>query len=227
MDAERFRRVAEIMKSMRDGDRAAVFTLAAEFGGDIASAMRSHLRAVGVGAVARSDLDALVVDACLVLWQIGGGWDAGHATVPWTWARRRLRRLAADYVGQWCDRFDAEEVELGTGRSAIGSWAEVGTNSEPEPLEVLGGLAAGEPLCALLHDALAAVGSTRDQSIVLELALQHTLGDPSPALTVAGMHGMQAAAVRQVWHRVRARLRTLAEADERYAPLAGLALLAA
>jgi len=225
VDEARFRLLAEIMSRMASGDRAAVFTLADRFGADIATAMRRHLRQVGAVGVPRQDLDGLVVDACMLLVGLAGAWKPEGGAPPWVWAGHRLHQLAASHVGQWSDRFDPEEVELGSGRAAIGSWASVGPAVEPNPLDVLGRLAGDEPLCGLLKDALAEVGSARDQSIVLELALQQTLGDPAPAQTVADLHDMRPAAVRQVWHRVRRRLRALADGDDRYAPLAGMALL--
>jgi hypothetical protein len=52
------------------------------------------------------------------------------------------------------------------------------------------------------------------------------MGDPSPAITIAAERGMQAAAVRQVVSRTRRRLHDLATVDERFAPLAELALAA-
>ena len=225
MDEERFRQVAAIMSRMAAGDRAAVFTLADEFGGDIAAALRRHLRSVGAGGVGRADLDGLVVDTCLELQRIAPAWDPAKGALPWVWARHRLHDQAVRFVGQYANRFDPEEVELGTGRSVIGSWVSNAPATEPEPADVLDHLAATDPLCRLLKDALAEVGSERDQAILLELALQQTLGDPAPARTVARLHGMRPAAVRQVWCRLRGRLRALAADDSRYALLTGLALL--
>ena len=82
------------------------------------------------------------------------------------------------------------------------------------------------PISRLVHDALRRVGSARDAQILLEVRLQATSGDPSPAVTVGAEHGMRPDAVRQVTRRMRARLRDLADADERFEALAGLALVA-
>ena len=142
---------------MAAGDRAAVFTLADEFGTPIAGAMRRHLRLVGKAAIFRDDLDGLVVDACMALYRLAPAWSPDGGAPPWVWARHRLHGLAAGHVGQWSDPFDPEEVELGTGRAPIGSWSNAGPASEPEPLEVLDGLAGVQPLCRLLQDALAEV----------------------------------------------------------------------
>ena len=98
--------------------------------------------------------------------------------------------------------------------------------SDAEDLDVLARLAESHPLCALLAEALAQVASPRDQALVIGVRVQRSLGDPSPALTLAGQWNIRPDAVRQVVKRVSDRLRQLAATDDTYAVLADLPLLA-
>jgi hypothetical protein len=210
---------------MAAGDRAAVFTLADAFGYEMAGSVRTALARVGRKSITREELDGLIVDVCLDLFHLAGGWRPGAGALPWVWAERRVRAIVQRWVGQQAERFDPEEVELGTGRAVIGSWVEPGPETEPEPAEVLDRLAVSMTECRLVKEALAATASPRDRAIVLELAVQAALGDHAPAVTVAAMRGMSHDAVRKVASRVRLRLRALVAADARYAPLVGSPLL--
>ncbi len=227
MEQERYERLAEVMSRIAAGERAALFILADEFGEEIGRAMRRHLACSGMRLVPRAEVEALTIDACFELERVAGAWRPEYGTPPWAWARARLRRLAQRHIGQWTEEFDPEEVELGTGRHAVGSWAAPGPSCEPDLLDLLGSAAERQPLCRLLRQALAETVSPRDQAILLDVAVQQSLGDRSAAVTVARLHGMRPEAVRQVWCRVRRRLRELAAGDDRYAPLSGVALLAA
>ncbi|CAN5722272.1 hypothetical protein BH10ACT1_BH10ACT1_29720 [soil metagenome] len=70
------------------------------------------------------------------------------------------------------------------------------------------------------------MASDRDQVVFLETAIQASMGDRSPAATVARLLGLTPEAVRQQHRRVRLRLQRLAEDDPRFAGLAELAVVA-
>ena len=226
MDAQRKPRLSELMDRMGGGDSSAAFLLVQEFGTELAGAMRRHLRAMGTDRVARDDLDGLVIDAALALYECASAWRPDVGALPWNWAGRRLRGVAAAFIGQYADSVDG----LPGGPDRLDSHARPadppGPGAESEPLDLLGELATTGAMCRLVNDALYRVGSPRDARILLEVRLQATTGDPSPAVTVGAEHGMRPDAVRQVTRRMRARLRHLADSDERFEALAGLALVA-
>ena len=226
MEAQRRARLCELMARMGDGDSSAAFLLVGEFGAELSAAMRRHLRAVGTDHVERDDLDGLVIDAALALYECASAWRADAGALPWNWAGRRLRSVASAFVGQYADSVEghpagSDRVDLRQ-RTAD----HVGPVEGTAPLDLLGELATRQEGARLVHDALRRVGSARDAQILLEVRLQATSGDPSPAVTVGAEHGMRPDAVRQVTRRMRARLRDLADADERFEALAGLALVA-
>jgi hypothetical protein len=68
--------------------------------------------------------------------------------------------------------------------------------------------------------------SQRDRELWLEYAFEKHSGNVSPAATVAPGFGMNEASVRQAARRARQRVQHLVASDERFAPLADLALLA-
>jgi hypothetical protein len=217
--AEREQRLRVVMAAMAAGDRGATFDLYAEFGGPIGATIRRLLRRLGVDAVPREDLDGLVIDACLELQGCAEAWDPHGGALPWVWAERRLLAVVSRWVGQHADvldeRTDAVERLIAHRPAAA---------VEPSPAEVLARL--DHPTCRLLREALETIASDRDRSIVLEVGLQRSLGDASPAVTIGPHVGLRPDAVRQVLRRVRVRLSALAEREPRYAPLVDLALLA-
>ena len=217
MEAGVYERLVVIMRLMAERDMAAVFMLYNEFGAPIAAAVRRHLAAVGVQAAPRDEVDGLVIEACLELYDCAPAWDPNGGALPWTWAERRLRTMVSRMVGQHAD--DIDEAVADVAEAPLTSAAD-----EPDPLDVLRRSPAR--LCSLLADAMAAVGSDRDGRLLLEVGLQQSLGDPSPAHTVGARFGMQPAAVRQAVKRMKDKLRALAAVDDRYADLAAFALLA-
>jgi hypothetical protein len=209
-----------LMAKMAAGDRAAPFALYSEFGNHMASMLRRQLARLGVNSIDPVELDGLVIDACLALFDCAAGWDPDGGALPWNWAARRLAGIASAWVGQHADSFDPA-------RHDIVAAAEMGApDDDAGELEVLARLAPCHDGCALLLEALGRVASERDQTIVLELRTQEVSSDPSPALTVAARHGLQPAAVRQVACRVRSRLRRLAADEARFAMLSGVPLVA-
>jgi DNA-directed RNA polymerase specialized sigma24 family protein len=215
-------RVAALMARMAAGDQGAVFELYDDCGARLAAVMRAHLAAVGVRDAPREEVDGLVMDACLELFACSGAWRPDGGALPWTWAAARLRGLAARWVGVHADELDEAAFDAASGAVGPAPWS----GDEGSAYEVLREAGRHHGLAALLLDGLGLVGSPRDQAIVLELRLQADLGDPSPSHTVAVGLGSSPDAVRQVSSRMRRRLRRLADTDERFAPLAGLPLVA-
>jgi hypothetical protein len=209
-------RLVEVMGWLAAGDRAAVVALYVEFGGRIVAVVRRQLRHLNVDAVTRDDLEGLVLDACFAVADCAGGWDAAGGAAPWTWAERRIASVVSSFVGQHADGLDGTE-HVPVPPSASGD--------EPEPLALLG--RSDLPVCRVLEAALDEAGlSVRDRRLLLDVELQRSLGDTSPALTVAPLYDMSAVAVRQAVKRSKDRLRRLAAEDRRFEPLADLALLA-
>ena len=134
--------------------------------------------------------------------------------------RAAHRQLVDRTLGQHADPLDVDRLDevlppLPTGPSG----------AEPEVLDLLRTVAGWRAECALLADALGSVATERDRRVFLEVGLQASLGDRSPAVTVGALLGMQPDAVRQQHRRVRQRLQRLAASEARFAPLADLALV--
>lgn len=220
MEAAGFRRVAALMARMAGGERDALYELYREFGGAVAGALRAELRRLGLVRVAPEDVDGLVLDACLDLFDRAASWDPARGVLPWTWARLRLRATAVAWVGQF-----AGPLPEGGPVDAAAPAAPAG--GDAAALTVLDALAARRADVGLLREGLRRVSRPAQQEILLEVKLQGALGDPSPAATVGREAGMRPDAVRQTVKRVLDRLRGLAEDDVRFAPLAELPLLAA
>lgn len=216
--AARDDRLRKVMAAMAAGDRGATFDLYAEFGGPIRATVRRLLRRLGLDSVPQEDLDGLVIDTCLELQGCADAWEPDGGALPWVWAERRLLAVVSRWVGQHADALD-DRNEVVERMVAPGT----GASSEPSALELLGRL--DDPTCRLLREALESVASVRDRTILLEVGLQRSLGDASPAVTIGPHVGLRPDAVRQVLRRVRQRLSALAATEPRYAPLVDLALL--
>src|SRR5438132_11248909 len=94
------------MALMAAGDQAAIFMLYGEFGAPLAGLARRELRRMGVERVDPDELDGLVMDACLALFDSAGSWDPDGGALPWNWARQKLAALASGFVGQHADSLD-------------------------------------------------------------------------------------------------------------------------
>ena len=220
MDRDRTQRVVELMTRMATKDRAAVVSLYQEFGPTIASVMRRILGHFHVERIDREDLDGLVIDACLALYDCAEAWRPDGGAQPWTWAERRLRALVATFIGLHTDVLEDERADTLAAAEAAG------LDEDPDELAVLDVLAATGDRARLLRDAFGRVASPRNQAITLEVKVQAAMGDPSPAVTVGRRRGMKPDAVRQVVKRTLDGLRQLAATDPTYAPLADLPFLA-
>ena len=218
MERDRRERLEYLMGQLATGDSRAAFVLAAEFSGPIGAAVRTHLGELGIHDVDRDELDPLVIDVCIMLAGVAGAWRADGGAAPWQWAFHRVRQVVSRFVGQHADTLDEALLDRPAPPEAEGD--------EPDLMDVLDGLAREWPLVDLVREGLELVASVRDRAILLEVALQAEMGDPSPSITVAAMREMTPAAVRKVVSRTRRRLHGLASDDERFAPLADLPLAA-
>jgi hypothetical protein len=217
VETQRFERLVEVMARMAGGDRAAVFTLYIEYGDHVAALMRREVRRLGVQHVEPDELDGLVLDGCLALFDSAGSWDPQGGALPWNWAVRRLAAIAQKWVGQHADTLDRDVVAAEQLR-ALGD--------EPEGLEVFERLAPCHDGCALLIEAFDhGRVRPRDRAILLEVKLQTEAGDPSPSITVARVYGLKPDAVRQIVKRTLDRVRAVAAREPRFAGLIELPIL--
>jgi hypothetical protein len=206
----------ECMERMAVGDAAFLFTFARRFAPNVAGLVRRVLTEMGRRDVLADadEVDALVLDACHVVFERAPGWRPGGA-LPWNWAERAIRAEVARRVGH--RTVPALEED---------------TPSEPSPEGALGvddfhALAQRHPTVALLADVIRRVGSERDQQIFVEYRLQRELGDPSPSHVVAREFGVSPANVRQIDLRMRRKLAALVDASPDYAALRDIRWIAA
>lgn len=214
-------RLVDLMAAMASGDPSATFALSREFGGPLAAVVRVELRRRNIHHLDDDELGGLVLDASLALADVAGSWDPTGA-LPWHWARHRVRAVVDAWIGQFAERWDPERHPSSSALVAAEAW----TGPEPSMLEVLDGLAGEHPAIALLAEALAEIGTSRDQELLLAYVVQQQAGDPSPSVTLGLLTGRSPDAVRQAVARVRRRLRQLVASDARYAALDGLPLVA-
>jgi hypothetical protein len=219
-EQDRIERVTRLMARMAAGDAAAVFELYEQFGASVAATVRRVFAGRGVVAPPRDEVDGVVIEACMDLFERASSWSPDGGAMPWVWAERRIANLVDRTLGQHADPLDVERLdEVLPPRSSVAS------GTEPEVLDVLRAVAGWQAECALLADALGSVATERDRRVFLEVGLQASLGDRSPAVTVGALLGMQPDAVRQQHRRVKRRLQRLAANEARFAPLADLALV--
>lgn len=217
---DRKQSVAVLMARMAAGDAAAIFELYDEFGAAIAASVRRVLATRGAVGLPREEVDGIVIEVCTDLFERAASWSPDGGALPWVWAERRIGNLVDRALGQHADSLDVEHV---ADTLPAERWAAA---DEPDLLHVLRRAAERRPECALLADALGSVATERDRELFLEVGIQASLGDRSPAVTVGALLGMQPDAVRQQHRRVKRRLQQLAAQDTRFAPLAALPMVA-
>ena len=199
-----------LMARMAAGEFAALWTFHELFVGRLRSVVLRNVRSMGRHDVAADAgrIDSLATDAAVLIFRRAGGWQPGGAK-PWTWAELAIRSMIAADIGH-------RLVELGSDDACEGevSGAEVGiADLTPE------GCMSLDPSFGLFVEAFRAVSSDRDQLAAWLFRIQKVNGDPSPARTVAHMHGITPANARQIHTRHFARVRQLVWADERFEPL--------
>jgi hypothetical protein len=210
------------MERMAAGDAAFLFTFARHFAPHVANVVRRDLAEMGRRDVLADadELNALVGDACHVIFGRAGGWRPGGA-LPWTWAARAIRSEVARSIGHRTVTVDGPDAP---------QLAEA--PSEPTPDGSLGAddfaaLARRHPRVALLADAVAQLGTARDQRVFIQYRLQKELGDPSPSQVVAREFGLTPANVRQIDCRMRRKLAAIVATTPDYAELRDVRWIAA
>jgi hypothetical protein len=221
MNTETRTKLAAIMARMATGDAAAAVTLYLEFGDAIRNKVARVARSQGATHLTADDLDGLTMEVCLDLVPRAGSWDPDGGALPWVWAERRIVSRVAAFVGQYGVSYD--EGAPPSSCPSVEDVAFVGDDSGED--EVLDRLASWSSECALLRDALGVVASVSHRRVFLMFSVQRDSGDPSPSATVAGALGVTPDNVRQIAHRVRARLLRLASSDPAFGALATLPLL--
>lgn len=195
-------------------DRAQVVPFLDAFGDKLAGVVRGVLRDFGRRDLIRDDdeVHGLAIDAAFVIQSRAGSWDSDGA-VPWNWARLAIRHEIAVNIGHALSDDDVDEhVEAGPAGPTSGSDSAVDFDD----------LADRYPEIGLLRRGLEVVGvSERDRTVFVEYRIQSSLGDPSPAHTVADIAGVSPANARQIDCRVRRRLKDLVETGDNYRALRG------
>jgi hypothetical protein len=166
------------------------------------------------------EVDGVVIEVCMDLFERSGSWSPDGGAMPWVWAERRVANLVDRTLGQHADPIDVQRLDEVVAPPSVSP-----SGVEPEVLDVLRSIAGWRSECALLADALGSVATERDGRVFLEMGIQASLGDRSPAVTVGSLLGMRPDAVRQQHRRVKQRLQRLAASEARFAPLAHLALV--
>lgn len=214
-------RLEEVMAGLAARDLACLWALVTEFGDELARPVRSVLIEMGRRDVLAEPgrVEGMVLDIALHLFDHGARWSPTGGALPWVWADRAVRSIVARDVGH-------RGAELEHGREDHPQHAEPHEVGVPAPEPTLDELAAVEPTIGLLAAAMARVGSDRDRAVHVEYGIQRAAADPSPAHTVAELFGLKPDNVRQIDHRMKGKLRHLAETDEEYRDLGGLRWLA-
>jgi hypothetical protein len=226
VDRQGFDELAAIMDRLAQGDEAAVVALYERFRGRIAGAVQ-QVAAIRGARLRPDDLEGLVVEVCFELARVAGAWSPDGGALPWVWARHRVANVVDRELGQWTEPLDEQQLAHVVDDAAptpdYGS-----TPARDVPMwPVLERIAADHHGARLLLDALERSGiSRRDRELWLEYVCEKAVGNPAPATTVGPVFAMKESTVRQAARRVRQRVRCLASTDERYAPLAGLPVLA-
>ena len=208
--------LASIMERLGEGDGAALYSLIEAHRTDLVRSVRS-MAGRRRARLSAEQVEELVVEAALAIASVAGSWTPDGAP-PWFYASGRIANAVDRVIGQWHDGLDDERADHEQPPAAAGSEAQL--------VEVLDRLAADHEVVALLRDGLEVVASPRDLLVFVEHGVQVALGDPSPAVTIGRMYGMEPAAVRQQTRRVRLRLRRLAATDPRFGELVSLPLVA-
>ncbi len=207
--------LATIMESLAAGEGAAIHWLIEAHRADLARTVRA-IASARKRSLNAELVDELVLEAALAVREVAGAWRPDGAP-PWVWARGRIQAAVDRCLGLFGDELDPERMETEV--------APAPPAHEEETSVYLKRLAASVPEVHLLCEGLSRVASPRDQALFVEVGIQSVMGDPSPAVTVGAIYGMNPASVRQQSRRTRLRLRQLADTEPRFRALAEMALV--
>jgi len=191
--------LCDLMAAMAQQDPDALFCFIEQFQAELASTVRSILGSLGRSDVSRkpAEVDFLVLSAALIVFDRAGRWQRQGA-LPWVWAIRAIRAEVVRWLGHPRVEFVAE---FHAPRGGAGSGRAVGAGDVD-----LVALAEEHAEIADWLQGVRRVASDRDQRVHIEYQTQKSLGDPSPANTVAEQFGLKPANVRQIDARVRRQL---------------------
>lgn len=199
------------MAAAAAADPRAVALLAEAAATPLRFVMRRHLADMGWANPPEDALYDVVMSGVLALHDLAPAWVPGSA-LPWRWADRRLRAIAAAYVGQHADGI--EVLERMEARPQRGWSAE-----RVSATEALATVAEDNELARLLLVALRQVANDRDVELWLEVRQESACGNRAPAVTVGTYLGLAPTTVRKAAQRVSERLSRLASADDTFGPL--------
>jgi len=128
--------------------------------------------------------------------------------------------FAYKQLGTFADDID-DHTEL-TDDGVVGAGTETG-----DVIELFGGLRASDPILDLLGEALDLVANERDRRVWLEMLIESTSGNRSPAVTVSVNNAIKPANARKVTQRTSGKLINLAVTTSHFGPLLQLPALAA
>ncbi len=202
MDTRRRRLLETIMDDMAAGDRAMVFRLLDEFGGELAAFVRWAAGEDG-HRLTPEQVDDLVFDCGYKLCCIAGSWRPDGGALPWVWARKAL---VAEIRHSLFGPVPVDPVQMAEMHENDRRPPPTSSEEEPDWMARLENLAAVEPRVAAFMAAVEGV-TRRNVNVYLEYRVQQYLGDPEPSRTVGTMFSLTPANVRQISHRVQARLR--------------------
>jgi DNA-directed RNA polymerase specialized sigma24 family protein len=214
----RHTRTAALMAAMANREPEALSDFITEYRPTLATIMRGHLADMGWVYPPTEVIDDLVVDATLELWTLAPAWRVDGGAAPWVWASKRLRRLAASYLGQHSLVIDeSDPADTSSEQNAAGV--------DEDPVDLLRRAVGIRPDADVFADALRVVASDRDQRVFLDMIQEVAGGNRRPSITVAASWSMTPSAVRKVVERVRWRLNTLASVDDTYAGIVAIPAL--
>jgi hypothetical protein len=194
------------MAAVAAGDQSAVAQLWAIARPNLTWIVRDALRSTGRPFGPEVVEDA-VSAAFSGLVNRAGSWSPQGGAKPWNWARKMVRGCAFEALGRPCLSLDDPSAP---DRPATGPAGEGSTPTPPpveDPLALFEQLAETEPAVgAVLEQFRRAVPKDRDLRVFLRMLLEQAEGNLSPAVTVAALEDLTPANVRQIFHRVGAKL---------------------
>lgn len=93
--------VAEIVGRMTTGDTAAIFALDERFHVAIGKVVRKHFGRLNY-VPNRIEVDDMVHDFCLWLFDHASSWRPDGGALPWHWADQKIFQFCNEYIGTYC-----------------------------------------------------------------------------------------------------------------------------
>jgi len=195
-----------MMVGVAEGDQVAVAELWAIARPNLTWIVRGALRETGRSFGPEVVEDA-VSAAFLALVERAGSWSPHGGALPWNWARKMVRGCAFEALGRAFVNLDDPAVADQPADGPAGEGSTPTPAPVEDPLALFEQLAEVEPaVAAALERFRRAVPKDRDLRVFLRVLFEQGEGNPRPAVTVAALEGLTPANVRQIFHRVGAKL---------------------